>query len=88
VLWLYHNPYQGRTDEVVAAYRDGQRIETNAATFKGLERPVVVLGLDLREDEDLEALRRNLYTATTRASTLLIVVVDDLMGVAFLAESR
>ncbi len=76
LLWLYHNPYQGRTDEVVGAYRDGQRIETNAATFKGLERPVVVLGLDLRADEDLEALRRNLYTAATRASTLLTVVGD------------
>ena len=74
VLWLYHNPFQGRTDEVVAAYRAGARVETNAATFKGLERPVVVLGLDLREDEDLEARHRNLYTAATRASALLVVV--------------
>ena len=80
VLWLYHNPFQGRTDEVVAAYRDGQRIETNAATFKGLERPVVVLGLDMRADEDPDALNRNLYTAATRASTLL-VVVGDLSGI-------
>ena len=74
VLWLYHNPFQGRTDEVVAAYRAGERVETNAATLKGLERPVVVLGLDLREHEDLEALNRNLYTAATRASALLVVV--------------
>ncbi len=76
VLWLYHNPFQGRTDEVVAAYRDGQRVETNAATFKGLERPVVVLGLDMRADEDPDALNRNLYTAATRASTLLVIVGD------------
>ena len=76
VLWLYHNPFQGRTDEVVAAYRTGQRVETNAATFKGLERPVVVLGLDLRDDEDPGALNRNLYTAATRASALLVVVGD------------
>jgi hypothetical protein len=77
VLWLYHNPFQHRTDEVVAAYRDGRRVETNAATFKGLERPVVVLGLDLRDDEDPEALNRNLYTAATRASVLLVVVGDQ-----------
>jgi hypothetical protein len=76
VLWLYHNPFQGRTDEVVAAYRDGQRVETNAATFKGLERPVVVLGLDMRADENPGALNRNLYTAATRASALLVVVGD------------
>jgi hypothetical protein len=74
VLWLYHNPFQNRTAEVVDAYRAGRRVETNAATFKGLERPVVVLGLDLREREDLEALKRNLYTAATRASALLVVV--------------
>jgi Holliday junction resolvase-like predicted endonuclease len=74
VLWLYHNPYQNRTSEVVDAYRTGKRVETNAATFKGLERPVVVLGLDTRADEDPEALRRNLYTAATRASALLVVV--------------
>jgi predicted kinase len=74
VLWLYHNPFQDRTAEVVDAYRSGRRVETNAATFKGLERPVVVLGLDLRADEDPEALRRNLYTAATRASALLVVV--------------
>ncbi len=77
VLWLYHNPFQDRTPEVVDAYRAGRRIETNAATFKGLERPVVVLGLDLRADEDLEALRRNLYTAATRASVLLTIVGDS-----------
>ena len=77
VLWLYHNPFQGRTDEVVAAYRAGERVETNAATLKGLERPVVVLGLDLREHEDLEALNRNLYTAATRASALLVVVGES-----------
>jgi superfamily I DNA and RNA helicase len=76
VLWLYHNPFQDRTAEVVDAYRAGRRVETNAATFKGLERPVVVLGLDLRADEDPEALRRNLYTAATRASALLVVVGD------------
>jgi hypothetical protein len=83
VLWLYHNPFQNRTSEVVAAYRSGQRVETNAATFKGLERPVVVLGLDLRDDEDLEALNRNLYTAATRASALRVLAGDERAAARF-----
>ena len=82
VLWLYHNPFQNRTAEVVDAYRSGRRVETNAATFKGLERPVVVLGLDIRDDEDPEALNRNLYTAATRASALLVVVGANTATVA------
>lgn len=49
---------------------------TNSATFKGMERPVVVLGLDIdatrthRADE----VSRAIYTAATRARSLLVVV--------------
>lgn len=56
-----------RIDEVVVAYRAGERVKTNAATFKGLESAIVVLCLDLRKHEDLEALNRKPSPATTLA---------------------
>jgi hypothetical protein len=78
VLWLFHNPHQGRTEEVVAAAMAGERVETNSAAFKGMERPVVVLGLDMdpdRQDRRGEVARA-IYAAATRARSLLVVVGD------------
>ena len=78
VLWLFHNPHQGRPDEVTVRALSGERVETNSASFKGMERPVVVLGLDMdpsktgRRDE----VRRAVYAAATRARSLLVVVGD------------
>jgi hypothetical protein len=78
VLWLFHNPHKGAPDEVADAALAGERVATNSASFKGMERPVVVLGLDLdgskrhRADE----VRRAIYAAATRARSLLVVVGD------------
>jgi hypothetical protein len=75
-LWLYHNPWRGDPGGLIAQDEAGQVITTNTAAFKGLERPVVVLGLDLREDRTAAEQQRNLYAAATRARSLLVVVGD------------
>ncbi len=78
VLWLFHNPHRGATDRLAKAALAGERVATNSASFKGMERPVVVLGLDIdptkadRSDE----VRRAIYTAATRARSMLVVVGD------------
>ena len=56
----------------------GEQVETNSASFKGMERPVVVLGLDLdpAKADRADELRRAIYAATTRARSLLVVVGD------------
>lgn len=78
VLWLFHNPHQGDPDAVVAQAMRGERVETNSASFKGMERPVVVLGLDLdpAKADRHDDLRRAIYAAATRARSLLVVVGD------------
>lgn len=78
VLYLFHNPYRGHTDEVAGAALAGELVTTNSASFKGMERAVVVLGLDVdpakvdRRDE----VRRAIYAAATRARSHLTVVGD------------
>jgi hypothetical protein len=78
VLWLFHNPYQGEPVTLARQALRGERVETNSASFKGMERPAVVLGLDFdpsRTDRANE-LRRSIYAAATRARSLLVVVGD------------
>lgn len=78
VLWLFHNPHRGAADELAAAALAGGRVATNSASFKGMERPVVVLGLDIdpTKADRSEELSRAIYTAATRARSLLVVVGD------------
>jgi hypothetical protein len=78
VLWLFHNPHQGEPDMVVEQAMRGERVATNSASFKGMERPVVVLGLDLdpAKTDRHDAVRRAIYAAATRARSLLVVVGD------------
>ena len=47
VLWLFHNLNRGGNDRLAEAARAGERVATNSASFKGMERPAVVLGLDM-----------------------------------------
>jgi hypothetical protein len=78
VLWLFHNPHQGRPEEVTVKALRGERVETNSASFKGMERPAVVLGLDMDPSKAGrgEEVRRAIYAAATRARSLLVVVGD------------
>lgn len=78
VLWLFHNPYKGQPDTLAALTRTGGLVRTNSASFKGMERPAVVLGLDLdaRHATRVEDVRRAIYAAATRARSLLVVVGD------------
>lgn len=78
VLWLFHNPSKGATEQLADAALAGERIETNSAAFKGMERPVVVLGLDLhgRDRVGHAEVERAIYVAATRARSLLVVVGD------------
>lgn len=77
VLWLFHNPHRGHATDLADHTLSGARVATNSASFKGMERPVVVLGLDIdttkrRHDE----VRRAIYAAATRARSLLVIVGD------------
>lgn len=87
VLWLFHNPFKGANDEVAAAALAGQRVESNSASFKGMERPVVVLGLDVdpAEERRSDEVARAIYAAAKRARSLLVVVgdPDDLAHLGF-----
>lgn len=78
VLWLFHNPHRGATDQLAEAALAGERVATNSASFKGMERPVVVLGLDIdaTKTDRTDEVRRAIYTAATRARSLLVVVGD------------
>jgi hypothetical protein len=51
-------------------------VAISSAWFKGMERPVVVLGLDIdaTKTDRPEEVSRAIYTATTRAQSLLVVV--------------
>ena len=89
VLWLFHNPHRGATDELARAALAGERVATNSASFKGMERPVVVLGLDIdaTKADRSEEVSRAIYTAATRARSMLVVVgdPDDAEAVGFSA---
>ncbi|MFU8840261.1 MAG: DNA/RNA helicase domain-containing protein [Nitriliruptoraceae bacterium] len=92
VLWLFHNPWRGDAERLAAAALTGERVTTNSASFKGMERPVVVLGLDAdpsRADRG-EVVARAIYAAATRARSLLVVVGDpvtaDALGFSDLGE--
>jgi hypothetical protein len=78
VLWLFHNPNRGRNDEVAEAALAYERVATNSASFKGMERPAVVLGLDVdpTKRERRDEVRRAIYAASTRARSPLVVVGD------------
>jgi hypothetical protein len=85
VLWLFNNPMRGRNDELAEEAAAGQLVRTNSATFKGIERPVVVLGLDLdpaKADRGEEA-GRTIYVAATRARSHLTVVGDPDVAQAY-----
>jgi hypothetical protein len=78
VIWLFHNPHKGENDRLAEAALAGGRVETNSASFKGMERPVVVLGLDMdpSKRDRTDEVSRAIYTAATRARSLLVVVGD------------
>ncbi|HUG85359.1 MAG TPA: NERD domain-containing protein/DEAD/DEAH box helicase [Euzebya sp.] len=75
-LWLYHNPWQGQPEGLIGQDERGEMVTTNSAAFKGMERRVVVLGLDVRADRSKQDLLRSTYAAATRARSLLVVVGD------------
>lgn len=93
VLWLFHNPNKGHSDEMAERVLAGELVRTNSASFKGMERPVVVLGLDMDpgKPERQDEVRRAIYTAATRARSHLVVVGDpdvaEAYGFGGLAES-
>jgi hypothetical protein len=92
VLWLFHNPNKGATDDLAVSALAGGRVETNGASFKGMERPVVVLGLDMdpQKPKSVDEVKRSIYVAATRARSLLVVVGDpeaaERLGLAALAR--
>ena len=91
VLWLFHNPHRGATDQLAMVALAGERVATNSASFEGMERPVVVLGLDIdaTKTDRADEVRRAICTAATRARSMLVVVGDpadaDAMGLGSLA---
>lgn len=78
VLFLFHNPMKDRNDEVAELVLAGELIETNSASFKGMERPAVVLGLDMdpTKADRADEVGRAIYAAATRARSHLTVVGD------------
>lgn len=77
LLHLYTNPHHLHPQDVVdAAFGDGV-VETNGASFKGMERPVVVLSLDVDpEKRGGDEVARGIYATASRARSLLVVVGD------------
>jgi hypothetical protein len=75
-IWLFHNPWKHDPGGLVAQHRGGEMVTTNSAAFKGMEREVVVLGIDVRPGLPLDDLKRLIYTAATRARSKLVVVAD------------
>jgi hypothetical protein len=85
VIWLFHNPMRHRNDELAEHVAAGRLVRTNSATFKGVERPVVVLGLDLdpaKADRGPEVARA-IYVAATRARAHLTVIGDPNVAAAY-----
>ena len=85
VLHLFHNPFRGHTDEVARATLAGELVTTNSASFKGMERPAVVLGLDIdpAKTDRRDEVRRAIYAAATRARSHLTVVGDPDVAAAY-----
>ena len=85
LLWLFHNPMRGRNDALADAAATGELVRTNSATFKGVERPVVVLGLDMdvTKSDRGEEVGRAIYVAATRARSHLSVVGDPDVAEAY-----
>lgn len=78
ILHLFANPHRRAAATVAAAELAGELVETNCATYKGLERPVVFLGLDLRPQkvDRAASAARAAYVGATRARSLLTIVGD------------
>lgn len=78
LLYLFANPHRGQPEAVTEADTAGRMVETNCATFKGRERPAVVLVLDLHPDKADRApeAARTAYVGATRARSKLVVVGD------------
>lgn len=78
VLWLFENPWRGRTDGLADAAEAGELVMTNAASFKGMERPVIVLGLDIdpTKTDRVDDVRRAIYAGITRARSSLVIIAD------------
>ena len=85
VLWLFHNPNHGRSDELAERALEGEVVRTNSASFKGMERPVVVLGLDMdpEKSDRADEVARAIYAAATRARSHLVVVGDPEVADAY-----
>ena len=85
VLYLFANPYKDRSDEVAAQALAGELVVTNGASFKGMERPAVVLGLDPdpTKTDHVDEVRRSIYAAATRARSHLTVVGDPEVAAAY-----
>lgn len=85
LLWLFNNPMRGRGDEVAERAAAGELVRTNSATFKGVERPVIVLGLDLdpAKTHRGEEVGRAIYIAATRARSHQTVVGDPDVAAAY-----
>jgi hypothetical protein len=84
LLWLFHNPNKSASDQLACTAMSGGRVESNSSSFKGMERPVVVLGLDIDPTKNRRAdeVRRAIYAAATRARSMLIVVGDPAAATA------
>lgn len=75
LLHLYTNPYRHRPGDLTELVFSDEVVETNGASFKGMERPVVVLSLDIDPAKrDLEQVKQGIYTTASRARSLLVVV--------------
>lgn len=85
VLHLFGNPHRGDAPAVAEADAAGELVETNAATFKGRERPAVVLALDLDPHKADHAAKaaRTAYVGATRARARLVVVGDPEVARAY-----
>lgn len=85
LLHLFTNPHRGEPATVAEANAAGQLVETNCATYKGMERPVVVLCLDLDPDKADRAAEaaRTAYVGATRARSVLTIVGDPEVAAAY-----
>lgn len=85
LLYLFNNPHKGNSEAVVNAEDHGELVVTNAATYKGMERPVVVLGLDLNPEKAArrETVARVAYVGATRARSLLVIVGNPEAAAAY-----
>jgi hypothetical protein len=84
-LFLFHNPNRHHSDELADVALRGEAVCTNGAAFKGMERPVVVLGLDIdpTKTDRADEVRRSIYAAATRARSHLVVVGDPNVADAY-----